>query len=365
MAGIFLRHEGTYVAMTEAPYDSEIELQRLIAQHPEMLADQDARERSLMLVRREATVNDREDGSGRWSLDHLYVDSEGVPTLVEVKRSSDTRGRREVVAQMLDYAANAKTSFSVDRMIGWVEESAHEQGMTAAALIGEAFGTEDPEQFWASVAANLQGERFRLVFVSDVIGPELRRIIEFLNGQMNPAEVLAIEVKQYVDEAGHHQTIVPRIIGDTEAARATKRTRSTARIDRDALLSQLADTDTKAAHAADQLLAWAGAQDALEVKWSAVAGIRVVGASGALLRISTDGTLEVRVHELRHADPPWTDEGIEQFLQRSEQLPGITFGGNRRQWPRTPLQPLADQSLFTDFVTLLAPIIEDLSVAPS
>jgi hypothetical protein len=29
-----------------------------------------------------------------------------VPTLLEVKRSSDTRIRREVVGQMLDYAAN-------------------------------------------------------------------------------------------------------------------------------------------------------------------------------------------------------------------------------------------------------------------
>jgi hypothetical protein len=29
-----------------------------------------------------------------------------VPTLVEVKRSDDTRIRREVVGQMLDYAAN-------------------------------------------------------------------------------------------------------------------------------------------------------------------------------------------------------------------------------------------------------------------
>jgi hypothetical protein len=34
------------------------------------------------------------------------VDEAGVPTLVEVKRSSDTRARREVVARMLDYAAN-------------------------------------------------------------------------------------------------------------------------------------------------------------------------------------------------------------------------------------------------------------------
>jgi hypothetical protein len=42
----------------------------------------------------------------RWSLDHLFLDQDGVPTLVEVKRGTDTRIRREVVGQMLDYAAN-------------------------------------------------------------------------------------------------------------------------------------------------------------------------------------------------------------------------------------------------------------------
>src|SRR6185312_796656 len=48
-----------------------------------------------------------------WSLDHLFLDEEGVPMLVEVKRSTDTRIRREVVGQMLDYAANALSYWNV------------------------------------------------------------------------------------------------------------------------------------------------------------------------------------------------------------------------------------------------------------
>jgi hypothetical protein len=58
------------------------------------------------LVRREKAVPADENGGGRWSLDHLFLDQDGVPTLVEVKRQTDTRIRREVVGQMLDYAAN-------------------------------------------------------------------------------------------------------------------------------------------------------------------------------------------------------------------------------------------------------------------
>ena len=50
-----------------------------------------------------------------------------------------------------------------------------------------------------------------MVFVADIIPPELQRIVEFLNGQMDPAEVLAVEIKQFV--GSDIQTLVPRVIG--------------------------------------------------------------------------------------------------------------------------------------------------------
>lgn len=173
MSGIYLKQGETYVSMTVTPYDSERVLQELIGQHAEVLADETAGQGSLLLVRREAAVSDQEDAGGRWSLDHLYVDAHGVPTLVEVKRSSDTRGRREVVAQMLDYAANAKLSFNAERMATWLEENAQERGTSASQALSDTLGVEDPDAFWATVATNLDAERFRLIFVSDVIPPEL------------------------------------------------------------------------------------------------------------------------------------------------------------------------------------------------
>src|SRR5436190_21303540 len=90
-------------------------------------------------------------------------------------------------------------------------------------LLGE---DEDPDQFWATVAVNLSAGRLRLVFVADVIPPELRRIVEFLNEQMDRTEVLALEVRQYVEqgvtEGDRRLTLVPRLIGETEAARQAK-----------------------------------------------------------------------------------------------------------------------------------------------
>lgn len=96
--------------MDETLYESESLLQELLAKHPDLLAGEQidrSEPRRWLLISREMAVAADEDGPSRWSLDHLFLDQEGVPTLVEVKRSTDTRIRREVVGQMLDYAANA------------------------------------------------------------------------------------------------------------------------------------------------------------------------------------------------------------------------------------------------------------------
>jgi hypothetical protein len=68
------------------------------------------------------------DEADRWSLDHLFLDQDGVPTFVECKRAVDTRTRREVVAQMLDYAANGIECWSMDRIRQAAAETAKARG---------------------------------------------------------------------------------------------------------------------------------------------------------------------------------------------------------------------------------------------
>jgi hypothetical protein len=222
MPNIFLLGETGLVEMSEQPYDSEDLLQRLLAEHPSVLAgDQFTTEepRRWLLVRREAGVPDGDDASARWSLDHLFLDQDGVPTLVEVKRSSDTRIQREVVGQMLDYAANAVAYWPA----GLIREqfaACESDGLPSAerlaaflGLVDEAIESEKVDRFWQSVDTNLKAGRVRLVFVADSIPPELRRVVEFLNSQMNPAEVLAIEIKQFIGSGV--KTLVPTVIGQT------------------------------------------------------------------------------------------------------------------------------------------------------
>jgi hypothetical protein len=208
--------------MREQPYEAESLLQTLIADHPEILGEgEEGASSEWLLVKQEAGIAASGEGSERWSLDHLFLDREGVPTLVEVKRSSDTRARREVVAQMLEYAANGVAYWSADLLQTWFASECESRGADPQQRL-EAFGIEQQDDYWQRVKTNLDAERIRLVFVADEISGELGSILEYLNRQMTQTEVFAIEVKQYVDADGQRQTIVPRVIGRTEASKAAK-----------------------------------------------------------------------------------------------------------------------------------------------
>lgn len=219
--GVFvLRDENTLVPMQAASFASEDDFQRLLADFPALLAgDQMDRDnpRRFLLISREQGIGLEEGGSARWSLDHLFLDQEGIPTLVEVKRGTDSRIRREVVGQMLDYAANCIVYWPVEELRARFEARCGEDGEDSAEAFGNFLGPEhDVDAFWAQVRTNLQAGKVRMLFVADRIPTELRRIVEFLNGQMQPAEVLAVEIRQY--EGQGLKTLVPVVIGQTEEA---------------------------------------------------------------------------------------------------------------------------------------------------
>ena len=354
MSGIYLRQGDAFIAMRETPYDAEAVLQELVADHPEMLVGEDSGHGALLLVRREVAVTDSESSSGRWSLDHLFVDAAGVPTLVEVKRSSDTRARREVVAQMLDYAANAAISWNVDQLQAWQEAECTRRGATLAQALSDAFGIGDPDAYWEAVRTNLAAERLRLVFVADTIAPELARIIEFLNGQMSRTEVLAIEVKQYVDEAGEQQTIVPRVVGQTESARAVKGHRPVP-LDwnESSILAALTELSSPArADTVSALIAWARRHDDIRLAFGRGTtrqwGSLQFKLDGALevspFTVWTNGSLEVGFEGMAKTGwPPFDAEPARRELQsRLNALPGVAIPDERlAKRPNIALDDLA------------------------
>lgn len=226
-SGVYiLQSDNKLIRMNETPYEAEVLLQRLLQQHPDLLAgdqiDRSAPRRWIHICD-EAGVPSEEDGADSWSLDHLFLDQDAVPTFVEVKRSTDTRIRREVVAQMLDYAANATQYWPVEKMREWFNLNSQRLGQDPAQRLEEAFELDDVENYWSRAHTNLREGRVRLLFVADKIPASLQRIVEFLNRQMNPAEVLAVEVRQFTSESDRTlKTLVPRVMGQTEEIRKAK-----------------------------------------------------------------------------------------------------------------------------------------------
>lgn len=217
----FLGDDKSLKITTSAGFVSEDEFQEILERFPALLTDADFGEntaRRWMLVRREAGIADRDGAGARWSLDHLFLDQDGVPTLVEVKRATDTRARREVVAQMLDYAANSIRRWSLDELSQWFLETCAKVGVSPTDRLSELLQVDNPdfEAYWRGVEANLRGGRIRMVFVADKILPELQGIVEFLNEQMNPATIAAIELRPFSN--GRERILVPRLIGTTRLA---------------------------------------------------------------------------------------------------------------------------------------------------
>jgi hypothetical protein len=364
-----IQSDNTLQALSQQPYANEDLFQSLLEQYPDLLAGEqidEANPRRWLLVAREVGVPGEEGGGNQWSLDHLFLDQDAVPTLVEVKRASDTCIRREVVGQMLDYAANAVVYWPVETIRARFEATCDTRGAEPAQEILNLLGAspddnEAVEAFWGQVKTNLQAAKIRMVFVADAIPPELRRIVEFLNAHMDPVEVLAVEIKQYVGEG--LRTLVPRVVGQTAQAQGKKTTavRESRQWDQTSFLEDLSRRHgADAAQVAAKTLAWARSRG-LRLWWgkgdkdgSCFPMFDYQREQYWLVSLWTYGRCEVQF-QMMASKPPFADEAKRlELLDRFNQIPGLNLpqdGIHRR--PSFPLALLKDEPALNQFLEVL------------
>lgn len=190
-------------------------LQHLIERHPEVIPGEMIEPGSddpprFVLLRREMPV-------GGWSLDHLLVDQRGVLTLVEAKLAQNPESRRDVVGQIMEYAANAARRWTGGVVRETAEEFWADRGKNVDDVIRAGLDESiDIDKFWALIEGNLQRGKIRLIIAGDEIRPEVRRIIEYLNEEMMNAEVYGLELHCYGEDV-ESLVLVPRLIGQTQA----------------------------------------------------------------------------------------------------------------------------------------------------
>lgn len=166
-----------------------------------------------VLLRREMPV-------GGLSLDHLLVDQRGILTLVETKLFQNPESRREVIGQIIEYAANATEFWSGGIARQKATEFWNNQNPSKEldeVLQKDLGGELDIDNFWKKVEENLKNGKMRLIIATDELRPEVRRMIEYLNNEMQNAEVLGLELKFYGEET-NSMVLVPRLVGQSQSA---------------------------------------------------------------------------------------------------------------------------------------------------
>ncbi|HTN25741.1 MAG TPA: hypothetical protein VL120_17270 [Solirubrobacteraceae bacterium] len=350
--GIFhMTAAGDLVQLTPTAYVAEALLQGLLAQHPQLLPGDEMdpeSPRRFLLVGREMSIRGDEAGVG--FIDHVFVDQDGVPTFVEVKRATDTRARREVVGQLMDYVSNAVVHWGAEDLRAAFERT-HTTEQAEAAL--EAFEPAgEVGRFWELVETNLRARKVRLMFVADEIPPTLRRIVEFLNEVMDPVDVLAVEVRQYVEESTGLTSLVPRLIGRTAAAGRKAAGSAGEPWTEERFFHTLRERDASACDIALDLVAWAREGRFPRIEFGRGKSIGALipcrGPQGDALYpfiLWTYGRIEMQFERMMRCPPFEGDEFRQELARRLEKIDGVVLPADRLAVrPSFELNRLSDQA---------------------
>lgn len=367
-SGVFLiQEDGSLIEMEEKKVPSEDYLQELLARYPNLLAGNqidDADPRKWLLISREVGLPGEENGSDRWSVDHLFLDQDAIPTLVEVKRGNNTDVRRKVVGQMLDYAANAVVYWPMEEIRAKFEATCTTRNIDPDQKLRESLNiSKDPDEFWKDAKTNLQAGKIRMLFVADEIPAELKRVVEFLNEQMNPAEVLAVEIKQF--EGRGFRSLIPRVHGQTEEARTKKNPKR--EWDEESFFDELESSlGQEVSEIARKIWEWAKKEFRFEWGRGNLYGsfIPVLDHKGVTYYpfiIWTTGKIQISFEYLKSRPPFDVEEKRKKLLSRLNQISGVNISDNAiTKCPNIFLSVFKDESSLKQLLETLEWVVQEI-----
>lgn len=236
---------------------------------------------------------------------------------------------------MLDYAANAVVYWPLEQIRAEFEATCSSSGSDSNQVLQRFLEDQQAESFWQNVKTNLQAGRIRMVFVADKIPKELRRIVEFLNVQMDPAIVLAVEIVQYVGSG--MQTLVPRVYGHTSEAQTRKSVDSgeVRQWNEEIVLAEIEQRHGKdARQVADKIVNWCRGK-ATKLSWR---GGKIDGnffpmcnnqlGKQWIFNLSTAGSIGISFPDMSK-NPPFASSDLrKEYLRRLNEIPGVQLSAD-------------------------------------
>lgn len=216
MTGSFLvRDSGQLVAMQEELIAEARVLQSLLLTQPSLLAgtQQDSKPSKRWLVVAREQAGDGE----RWTADHLFLDEEAIPTLVIVGQGDAPEQWRAKLGQVLEFAANISDLWPLPMTRFSFLQNCATKGVLPEQILHLYLNVVgDQESYWQRLQTNLLAGRLRLILATGHLAEEQRRTVEFLNRQLSPLEVLAVEIKQFLGDGV--VTVTSRVYGQKREA---------------------------------------------------------------------------------------------------------------------------------------------------
>jgi hypothetical protein len=211
-------HRADLVAKSASGHYDEAWLQTLLHSHPEVLpiGQIESGYGDLVPLCRELPLL---FGGGRsGALDNLFVTRDGKLVLVEAKLWRNPQARREVVAQVLEYAA-AVFRMSYDELQSAVLEARRVGGMPAASLFEIVAGNSegvDEDEFSDCVTRNLERGRAIIAVVGDGIREDIIPLADLLQSHAGHRFTFAlVELAVYETPATGVRLVVPSVLAQT------------------------------------------------------------------------------------------------------------------------------------------------------
>ncbi len=186
-------------------------LQGLLHEHPGLLAVEEIEPDYAPLI-----PIGREVSTESGPIDNLFINPSGLLTIVEAKLWKNPDARREVVAQILDYA---------EQVSRWSYEDLNRRARasTGRALWEHIVASTDPDarldedEFSDAVSRNLRRGRFLLLIVGDGIKESVEQLTEYVHRSPSLRFHLAlVEMRVYDMPNGGGLLVVPAIVARTQ-----------------------------------------------------------------------------------------------------------------------------------------------------
>ena len=150
----------------------------------------------------------REVGAGPGAIDLLFIDRDGLLTIVETKLAKNPEARRTVVGQIIEYASYISqwTAADVFRIANTYLKTNLDEFMEN---MGE--GGFLAEDFRSNVEQNLKDGKIRCIIAVDELIEPLRATVTFLNSYSN-FDILLLQVSSF-EESEERRVLIPSLFG--------------------------------------------------------------------------------------------------------------------------------------------------------